>query len=394
MLGGDRGVDRLAGDPAVHSGLDTSLPVPRRWRGDAHGHQFVFADATEGVSIAEFATFGGTPCSGSRSNRTPPTAGRPLGPEVDGSIGRPAGAAPATVVVGGVRRGGRRRQWRRRVRDPLRLAGRRVGADVDTDRRRGETPAAPTASGVWLPGSGAASRTDRGLLLGAEPSQLVGPDEHRGHQHQRRQQGDRDVEGDDDAEVAQQRQRRRISTPKPPMIVSADVKKARPVRAAPCGARPGPSPSWRSSMCAPMISTENSAHAGDHQRARHRGERAERESAQPTTSDECRSRGTPAPAPAPPAQAARAQHEVQPGEAEREVGERGAVGGEVLEQADADRGEAGGHGAHRLLPWREFLEQDAVGRGCRARRSVLEIGAGAPRRGPPAPRGWRAPAGG
>ena len=51
-----------------------------------------------------------------------------------------------------------------------------------------------------------------------------------------------------------------IRTANPPMVVSAEVKKARPVRrAAVSTAWRGGRPCWRSSMWRPMISTENSA---------------------------------------------------------------------------------------------------------------------------------------
>ena len=45
-------------------------------------------------------------------------------------------------------------------------------------------------------------------LLRAEPAALVDPDRQRRHHHERREQGDRHVERDDDAEVAQQWERR------------------------------------------------------------------------------------------------------------------------------------------------------------------------------------------
>jgi hypothetical protein len=166
------------------------------------------------------------------------------------------------------------------------------------------------------------------------------------------------------------------SVAKPPIVVAADTKNARPVRDAAV---------WlASSIGRPGLTfLEVPAHdqhgelgaGGDDERARHRGERAELDAEQADDQRRCthaeehrherEERSAEAPEP---------EQQEQAGEAQREVREGGTVGGEVLEQADADRGEPGGCGTHRLLAGREVDEEDAVGREVECVDALLEVG--------------------
>ena len=95
-----------------------------------------------------------------------------------------------------------------------------------------------------------------------------------------------------------------------------------------------------------------------------------------------------------PGETAEPEHEEQPGEAQREVREVGTVGRQVLEQADADRGETGGHGADGILTLGQVDEQDAVGGEVERVDALLQIGLQTRRRAPRAPRGSTARAAG